>query len=77
MALPVAGIQNDVSLIKLANPFTSWPSNIRPVCQPSAMSPPWGFDKLTIAGWGLNDAGQLEDDLKYVSTVQCLSEKRP
>ena len=117
LALPVAGIQNDISLIKgpftynvnklfwpwlqistdvhtfyqlfeplpvvptmtkvwmsymrislpqLANPFTSWPSNIRPVCQPSAMSPPWGFDKLTIAGWGRNDQGQLEDDLKYV-----------
>ena len=67
--VPGIGIQNDISLIKIANPFTSWPSNIRPVCLPSKMSPPWGFDKVTVAGWGIDEWDNLQDNLKYVSSI--------
>ena len=65
--VPGVGIQNDIALIKLANPFSSWPNNIRPVCLPSEMSPPWGFDKVTVAGWGVDEAQNLQTNLKYVS----------
>ena len=70
--VPGIGIQNDVALIKIANPFTTWPSNIRPVCMPRKMSPPWGFDKETVAGWGIDEWSNLQDDLKYVSTLSFL-----
>ena len=70
--VPGIGIQNDIALIKIANPFTTWPSNIRPVCMPSKMSPPWGFDKVTVAGWGVDEWDNLQDRLKYVSIFQLI-----
>ena len=71
--VPGIGIQNDIALIKIANPITAWPSNIRPVCQPTCISPPWGFDQITVAGWGVDEWGNLQDNLKFVSTVADIS----
>ncbi len=67
------GLANDISLIKLATPFTAstYPSAIRPVCLPMLPPPPWGTSGVVVSGWGRDRSGSSTNDLKwaYLKTV--------